>query len=267
MPELPELEAVRQVLTQRLLGVPIVQVEVLRPIVLRFPSAEETRTVLTGNAVREVNRRGKFLLFTLASGHILAVNPMLTGRLHWTASHARRQARTCLVLSFANGQDLRYTDERNMGMLYVVPKDGLDRIPRWKRMGPEALEVSWEEFRRRLRRHPGQIKNILTNEAFVAGIGNAYADEVLFAAGLYPYRTRTTLTAMEEERLYQAMRAVLTEALAVVPELMGEDISLKPREWLRVHGKGGQPCPRCGHLITQITARQRLTNYCRGCQR
>jgi formamidopyrimidine-DNA glycosylase len=220
----------------------------------------------SGTAITSVSRRGKFLLLQLAEEHLIAVNPMLAGRFQLVPKSERLRLRTCWRLSFEDGRDLRYYDDMSMGMTYVVRPDELQRIPRWEHMGPEALEVDLDQFRQRLRRHPGQIKNVLTNEAFVAGIGNAYADEILFAAGIYPYRTRPTLKPDEVDRLYRAMRAVLIEAIEVVRGLMGDRIDLKPREWLQVHGKGGEPCPKCGNRISQITARQRLTNFCRHCQ-
>ncbi len=266
MPELPELEAIRDVLNRQVIGVPVTSAEVRRPTVLRFPSPGEFVELCTGTSVASVTRRGKFLLLHLANSHLIAVNPMLSGRFQLVPASERLRARTCWLLRLADGHDLRYYDDLNMGMTYVLTAEELHRIPRWERMGPEALEVDFDEFRQRLRRHPGQVKNILTNETFLAGIGNAYADEVLFAAGIYPYRTRPSLKPEEIVRLYEAMRAVLTEAIGVVRGLMGERIDLKPREWLQVHGKGGEPCPKCGNRISQITARQRLTNFCRHCQ-
>jgi len=126
--------------------------------------------------------------------------------------------------------------------------------------------VTLPVFTQRLRRHPGQIKNILVNDTFLAGIGNAYADEILFAAGIYPYRRRGTLTSSEIASLYEAIHRVLNEARAVVAVRMGEDIHHKVRDFLQVHGKGGEPCPRCGSPVSQINANQRLTNFCRRCQ-
>ena len=100
-----------------------------------------------------------------------------------------------MVLTLANGYDLRYVDERLMGKVYLVEEGALDQIPQFAEMGPDALspELTDEVFAQRLRRHPGQIKGILVNHKFVAGIGNAYADEILFAASIHPYRKRPTL--------------------------------------------------------------------------
>ena len=269
MPELPDLEAIKSVLEERVLGLRIQDVEVGNAIPIRRPGASEFASSLKGNAFTRVERRGKFLLMGAASGHVLAVNPMLTGRFQYCPPSEKRRAKTCFVLQLEDGQQLRYFDSRVMGKVYLVPQRDLDSIPGFEVMGPEALDddLSLEEFRARLRRHPGIVKNIFLNSRFIAGIGNAYADEILFRASIYPYRKRPSLTPEETARLREAVSQVLGEAKVTVGERMGEEIHLKTRDFLQVHGKGGQPCPRCGHSISQITANQRLTNFCRGCQK
>ncbi len=268
MPELPDLENIRDFLNQHLVGVSVASVEVRNPIVVRAP-AQEFQALLMGNTFQPVSRRGKFLLIPFSSGHILAINPMLTGRLQYCEPGEKARMRVCFILRLEDGKELRYLDANQMGKVYLVPKDKLDTIPRFSEMAPEALdpEVTLEVFQKRLRRHPGMIKNILTNDRFLAGIGNAYADEILFEAGIHPWRTRPRLSLEDVVNLYNAMHKVLTEATAKVGDLMGDQIHVKFREFLKVHGKGGQLCPRCGTTITQITANQRLTNFCRTCQR
>ena len=268
MPELPDLEAIQEFLLRELLGTRALAVEVLQPIPIRRPTAQAFVECLTGNRLSSVARRGKFLLLGFESGHILAINPMLTGHLQFCEPKERRRVKTCFILGLEDGRQLRYYDDKLMGKVYLVEEGRLELIPRWDEMGPEALspEVTLEVFQRRLRRHPGQVKNILVNDTFLAGIGNAYADEILFDAGVYPYRRRTSLAPEETTALYSAMHRVLEAATAIVSARMGEDIHVKIRDFLKVHGKGGQPCPRCGNTISQITANQRLTNFCRRCQ-
>jgi formamidopyrimidine-DNA glycosylase len=138
--------------------------------------------------------------------------------------------------------------------------------PEYAGLGPEPFEISLETFRQRLKPFRGEIKGILTRGELVAGIGNAYADEILWAARLHPYRKRTQLTTEEIDRLYQAMRATLSDAVEQVRTEMREKIHLKPRDFLSVHMKAGQPCPRCGTAISLVGANQRITNFCRSCQ-
>ena len=126
--------------------------------------------------------------------------------------------------------------------------------------------ISLEEFQTRLKKFHGEIKGVLTRGAFVSGIGNAYSDEILFAAGISPFRKARSLSAPEVRELYESCPKVVTDAMDVLRERMGEDIHVKIRDFLQVHRKGGQPCPRCGGNISELTANQRITSYCRKCQ-
>lgn len=262
MPELPELEVVKDFLGGHLLGRRIEKVEVLRPLVVRNLTDLDF-TSLEGQAFTEVRRRGKFLIFSLDALYVV-INPMLSGRLYFCPSTERRPAKTFVIWHLQGGIDLRYVDEKQMGKVYLT--SDLSLVPGFAMQGPEALEVTFETFKERLRRHRGEIKGVLVNQAFVAGIGNAYADEILFRAGVYPFKRRPRLTGEEIERLYESMHAVLEDNIVAIREQMGDQIHLKFRDDLAVHGKGGSPCPRCGTLISEVRARGRLTNFCRSCQ-
>ena len=270
MPELPDLEAYRSYFNQRIVGVPIVEATVLIPLVVRAPK-EDFVTALRGSAFGPIGRRGKYLIFPIEQGdHTLAIHSMLTGRFQYCPPEQKRRAKTCFALALAGGHELRYFDDRLMGKVYLVRGGDFSGVPRYLELGPEPLsdELTEEAFRARLRRFRGQIKSVLLNETCVAGIGNAYADEILFAAGLHPYRRRTELSPEDEGRLHRAIRSVLSEAAAIVTERMEkEDLPVEEyREHLKVHRRGGQPCPNCGAAITEITAGQRITNFCRHCQ-
>ena len=270
MPELPELEVVREVLQRRVLGHTIVAAALIPPggpIVARDLTNNGFESSLTDCRIQAVQRRGKFLVLTLARAaapFFLAINPKLTGRLQLVDGSEKRMARTHLVLDLDDGRQLRYIDQKQMGQLYLTPD--LERVPEYSGMGPEALEVSLVDFRQRLGTFRGEIKGILTRGAFIAGIGNAYADEILWAARLHPYRKRTQLAASEVDALFEAMRVTLMDAVEKVRGEMQEQIHLKPRDFLAVHMKAGQPCPRCGTPISLVGANQRITNFCRSCQ-
>jgi len=269
MPELPDLETIRGFLNERLPGVRIEQAQALIPVVFRIPKTD-FQAILEGNTFGETLRRGKFLLFHLESGHCMGVNPMLAGRFQYCPPQEKLRAKTCLALTLANGWELRYVDERLMGKVYLVREDALEQIPQFAEMGPDALstELTEEIFAQRLQRHNGQIKNVLVNHRFVAGIGNAYADEILFAAGIHPYRKRPTLSEEEVSRLYDAVRSVFQWAIPIVAERTKENLpSEEVRDFLRLHRRGGEPCPNCGNRITEITAGRRITSFCRHCQK
>jgi formamidopyrimidine-DNA glycosylase len=222
---------------------------------------------LEGNSFGEAKRHGKFLLFPLVDGHLLVINAMLTGRFQYVQPDQKRRAKTCMVLALENGWELRYWDDRLMGKIYLVPIDRLIEVPQFADMGPDALEIPREEFAERIRKFTGQIKNILVNHRFVAGIGNAYADEILFSAKIHPYRKRTTLSGGDIDRLYDSMHKVFAWATPIVAKLMAEELSYGEwRDFLKVHRKGGEPCPVCGTRISEITAGQRITDFCRNCQ-
>jgi len=269
MPEIPDLEAIAGFLNRRLPGIRIDDAQAIIPVVFRVPRTE-LEGILRGNVFGQTTRRGKFLLFGLGSGYRLVINPMLTGRFQYGAPGEKRRAKTCLVLTLANGEELRYSDQRLMGKIYLVPDGELRQVPQFAEMGPDALdeELTEEAFAQRLRRHNGMIKGILVNHRFVAGIGNAYADEILWAAGLHPYRKRPSLSEEDVHRLYEAVRSVLNRAIAIVAERMKDGLSYEEvRDHLRVHRRGGQPCPVCGTRISEITAGQRITSFCRNCQK
>jgi formamidopyrimidine-DNA glycosylase len=264
MPELPDLEIVREALALRLAGQAITSVEVLRPLVVRDLTGQGFAETLTGQIFAAPQRRGKILLLPLESELTLAINCKLAGRLQYALPAERRLSKTHVVLCLSDGHELRYSDQRTMGQVYLTAD--LAAIPGWSEMGPEPFDLTLEGFRERLKPHWGEIKGVLTRGRAVAGIGNAYADEVCFAARIHPYCKRTSLTDEEVARLYEAMQSVLRNAIDTLHERIGIDIHREVRDFLAVHGKGSQPCPICGTAISEIKAGNRLTNFCRTCQ-
>lgn len=266
MPELPDLQVIREFLAPRIVGVPVVAARVLRPIPVRNLLGGDVTGHLVGRHFAAADRRGKFLLLLLDSGVTLVINPMLAGRIRYGEPLSRDRVRDVLVLDLADGNELRYHDAKDMGKVYLT--DDLDQIPTYADQGPEADDpaLTLDLFRQRLRRHPGEIKWILTSQRFVSGIGNAYADEILWRAGIYPFRRRPSLSEDEIAGLYRAMRDVLAEALETLRERVGADIDVEIRDFLAVHGKEGEPCPRCGSTISEVKRERRATHFCRTCQ-
>ncbi len=141
-------------------------------------------------------------------------------------------------------------------------------MPRLEEQGPDVLDepMTLPDFVAALKHFNGEIKGILARGALVSGIGNAYADEILWAARVSPFKRRKELAPDDLQRLHEATYRVPLEAVAVLRERVGENIHHKVRDFLQIHGKTGQPCPRCGNPVRAITANQRLTNFCRQCQ-
>lgn len=268
MPEVPDLEAIRKFFNRSVVGESIERVDTLIPVVIRVPREEFVR-LLTGDSLGEVHRHGKFLLFTLASGRVMVINAMLTGRFSLVEPSQKKHARTCFILALSGGKEFRYSDQRLMGRVYLTTPEQLETLPQFGEMGPDVLSptLTEEVFRQRLKKYTGQIKSVLVNHKFVAGIGNAYADEILWEAGIHPYRKRSQMSEEEIAALYRATGDVLRWAEPIVWEKMGATLDYSEwRDHLRVHRRGGQPCPRCGATISEITAGQRVTSFCRHCQ-
>jgi formamidopyrimidine-DNA glycosylase len=160
----------------------------------------------------------------------MVINPKLTGRVQLCEPKAKKAGPVHAVLHLSGGQDLCYVDQKKMGQVFVTrqPPEQTS-IADYAGMGPEALEISREEFKARLKPFRGVIKGVLTRSDFVAGIGNAYADEILWHARLHPYCKRTSLKPDEVDRLYDGMRACLMEATDKVRAEMGEEIHIKPQ--------------------------------------
>ena len=273
MPEAPDLEVVKDYLNAELKDAVVESCQVLRPTVVRSLAADVTAD-LPGRTFIDAQRRGKFLTLRLSGGRSLVINPMLTGALQHCNDSVRVLKKTCVVLNLAGSMHLRYLDDRQMGKVYYINNGGdndgdsqEELIPQYTGLGPDVLPViTLQEFETRLKKFNGEIKGVLTREAFISGIGNAYSDEILFAAGISPFKKCRALKPAELGTLHAQCRQVLEEATETLWDRMGKDIHKKVRDFLMVHNKGGQPCPKCGGNITQLNANQRITSYCRHCQ-
>ncbi len=293
MPELPDLTVVAEALDAAVRGRSIALAEAPGPLAVRGTPAE--LDALIGQTVAGVRQRGKFLIIDLDLDRIV-VNPMLTGRFQLASGPAvKRPTKTAFVLGFGPrpagtrvkasrwivgadwlpaadaSPEIRYRDPTQMGKVYPLPAGPERPSPGLggDEIGPDADDprLTLEMWRERIGRHPGELKNLLRNQAFVAGIGNAYSDEVLHAARLLPFRKRTTLADEEVDGLYRALRKTVADAIEVLRDRVPPTFETQVRDFLAVHMKGGQPCPRCGTRITEVKAGGFVTSYCRGCQR
>lgn len=274
MPELPELEAVRIRVAPRLEGklITAATVNPRKGHLLRYP-VENFALELPARRITSMTRRGKHLVFATELGgggaqRWLVINPMLGGRFQLASGEEPVPATEVFTVRVEGKQELRYLDFRDMGRIYWVAD--LDReVPGWSMLGPEADAVGsmgLDGFRKRLRRFRDELKDLLRNQEFMAGIGNAYSDEILFEARLLPLRRRASLKPAEEEALYAAIPLVLSRAVEAILANPNYDESKQDRSFMNVHMKGGKTCPRCGHRISQIGSNREPLNFCRGCQ-
>ena len=294
MPELPDLTVVAEALDAGLRGRPISAATAPGPLAVR--GTPDELAGLVGQRIDGIRRRGKFLMIDLDRDRIV-VNPMLTGRFQLAGGpKVTPPTKTALVLAFGarpgiprptppyaawtrgaawlppddSTPEVRYRDPTQMGKVYLLPAGVTREVPG---LGPDEIGPDIDDpaldlcaWRERIRRHPGELKNLLRNQAFVAGIGNAYSDEILHAARLLPFRKRSTLAAEEIDALYEAARSTVATAIEVLRDRVPPTFETQVRDFLAVHLKGGQPCPRCGTRISEVKAGGFVTSYCRGCQ-
>nr|MDO8133684.1 DNA-formamidopyrimidine glycosylase family protein [Candidatus Njordarchaeum guaymaensis] len=269
MPELPDLEYLREFLSSKLIGVAVVELKVLRPIVVRCGNPDRFSSTLKGSSFKVIRRRGKFLVFSFDSGALIVVNAMLSGRIHYRKIGEFDRGKFFLSITLNNGMELRYSDETSMGKIYLLENEkALGSVPKYAKLGAEALDpnLTAQKFSTLVKHFPWEAKDVLTYQSFIAGIGNAYSDEILFDARISPFKKCDSLSPEERERLYSSMRKVLTEAIETIRMRVGENIQIEVRDFLKVHGKAGQPCPVCGTKISEVKANGRKTNFCRTCQ-
>jgi len=268
VPEIPDLEAIRHYLMPRLEGLTVTSTATPIPWLVRTGS--DGMESLVGHRFGEIHRLGKFLLFFVDDGRILVVNPMLTGRFHWVEAGARKPGMLGVVIAFDDGHELRYSDQRRMGRWYLVDgPEAITTIPQMEKLGPDVMTLDEDAFVALMKKRRGQIKNSLTSQEVLAGIGNAYSDEILWEAGIHPHRRGATLEEEDWRRLFRAVRSVLDESIRIVDETVAGEGLGKKEEWrqhLKVHRRAGTPCPRCGRDIKGQVSGGSETNYCVGCQ-
>jgi formamidopyrimidine-DNA glycosylase len=290
VPELPDLAVVADAFHAALAGRQITSMVAPGPLAIRGTPAEMED--LLGQRLVALRRRGKFLVASLDRDRIV-FSPMLTGRFQLARPGAPLPSKTAVVIGFggrpsgprdaarwtrgadwmpsdSEGAEVRYRDPTQMGKVYILP-DGVTRPVAGfdDELGPDADDpaLTLDVWRQRIRRHPGELKNLLKNQAFIAGIGNAYSDEILHAARLLPFRKRSSLADDEVDALYEATRATVAHAVDELRTRVPPTFEKQARDWLAVHDKGGQPCPRCGTKISEVKPGGFVTSFCRGCQR
>ncbi len=270
MPELPEVEIIRQELRARVRGKPIRRVEFRWPRVAALPSAEEMEQRLPGHTIVDVGRRGKYLIFHLAPADVLIVHLRMTGQFRVVPPGTEPDKHTHVIITLDDNCLLQYRDQRKFGRFYLVTQ--AEEII--GHLGPEPLDPEWtpRELANALQHRRAPIKALLLDQRIVAGLGNIYADESLFLAGIHPLRAGNTLTAEEITALHRAIRQVLNEALAARGSTIATYIPPSQRggeyqKQHRVYHRAGQPCPVCGTPIQRTRVGGRSTHYCPHCQR
>lgn len=274
MPELPEVETVLRGLKERALGRSVADVRVLSPLVI-VGSQEEFARTLAGRAIRGVERKGKALAIELAGPNgdapiYLLLRLGMTGQFTLARHEAPLEPHTHIRLRLDEGaEEFRYRDVRRFGRLRCCTRDELDRI--FSRLGPDAQEITEEEFWHALGGRRGAIKSWLLNQAVLSGLGNIYADEALFVAGIHPLTRAGRLSREAARRLHRAVRKVLDHAVNLQGTSFRDYIDIEGRPGnflarLRVYQRTGDPCRRCRTPIRRIVIAGRSSHFCPRCE-
>lgn len=268
MPELPELEAIAIKLDESLKDAEIKEVTVYNHIILYGTTAQDFEKALPGLRFEAFRADGKFLIISLSGNYEIVINPMLTGRIR-VARIPRKPIREDALSIVIDERSLWYSDRKQMGRVYLVQNGEYGAVADFADRGPSALDpaLTINVFKQRIKRHNGQIKNVLRNQHFIKGIGNAYADEILLFAGILPFRRRSSLSDDEVEKLYDAMRKVLVKFREILMKRPLNEIALEKRDFLMIHGKRNGICPLCGNRVSEVSANRFKTNFCQTCQK
>jgi formamidopyrimidine-DNA glycosylase len=266
MPELPDLVHIEKVLRASLPGDTVVVVSVREPVVLRVAVPGGFSEALAGRKVGGVRRHGPFLVLELPP-YELIVHFMLAGRFRLGEGSTRSTRELCFTLDFESGRTLGYLDDKRMGKVYLVPRGEYDGIPGFAAQGLDVLSPAFtlEAFRRLIAGRRQQVRVFLMEQSALSAIGNAYADEMLFAAHLHPKTPCYTLGPEQVEGLYRAVRDVLAWGIEQV-ERSGEPLEVKVRGHMKVRGRLGEPCPACGTTIRRVGVLGHDAFFCPRCQ-
>lgn len=274
MPELPEVETIHRTLEPKAKGHVIRKVIIIHENTIKKPDAGLFAASLQGQEITGFNRRGKYLIMEIGSSMVLVIHLRMTGRLVFTESSVPANKYTRVIFNLDQGKELHFEDVRKFGTMHLLYRQELDSFTPFKVLGYDAIDprLTLEIFQDRLKGRRGQVKGLLLNQSFIAGIGNIYANEILWKAGIHPQRTADSLDIKEQQRLYQAIQDVIKSAIShhgttLRDYVDGNGNSGEFQNKLIVHGRTGEPCPSCGNYIIRIKQGGRSSYYCPSCQK
>jgi formamidopyrimidine-DNA glycosylase len=272
MPELPEVETIVRCLRRRLIGLQVEAVRLVFPPIVRNRRKSDLQGFI-GRRVTGLRRRGKLVLLDFSGGLTMIIHLKMTGQLLLCSKSLPPDKHVHLAVAFRDKDaELRFRDVRKFGFVLGVPTRTVNRRPEVRELGPEPLTLDLTSFLNRLAGRRGRLKSLLLNQRIIAGIGNIYADEILFASGLDPRADVSRLGRRRLESLWLAVPRVLGEAIVFKGTTVrdfrdGEGLEGLFQNRLKVYGREGEPCPRCGTLIRRVRVSGRSTHFCPRCQR
>lgn len=274
MPELPEVETIKRITEPQIRGRSVLSVDIRNPQVIAYPERDTFAAALTGRTFSGMNRRGKYLSFDTDNGDRLFLHLRMTGQLLVTPPEYPEEKHTHLIINLSDGKQIRYIDVRRFGRLWYL-KNGEDlSVTGIDKLGPEPdderLTVGYLKEKFGSKKKP--VKEMLHDQTVIAGIGNIYSDEILFASRIYPEKKCCDLTDGEWETLAASIPKIIAyyiEKNEVTPEdyLNGKGKEYRNTPYLNVYGKAGKPCPTCGAKLEKKTVGGRSSTFCPRCQK
>jgi len=269
MPELPEVETIKNELTPHIVGHKLTGITLFWEGIVRQPPVADFCSRLIGQQITGLARRGKYLIVSLTGDDLLILHMKMSGSLLVSRDSSEPPKHTRAIIHLDEGISVFFRDPRKFGAMWLVK----DRKAVTDKLGPEPLEADFtpQVLAQRLRNRTAQIKALLFDQSFIAGIGNMYADEALFAAGIHPTRPGGSLSQDEIKRLHGAIKQILWSAIgnkgASVANYFrpGGEEGTAQFEFKVAHGRG-KYCPNCGTPIQRILVRNRGTYFCPRCQ-
>jgi formamidopyrimidine-DNA glycosylase len=268
MPELPDLLYIQKYLQKHIVGRTVTGAEVKQPVILRNALDRPLEELMRGRRIDVVRLAAPFLAFQFDEEIELVLNLMLAGRIQHQRPHEKAEAYCCLTLLLDNGARLNICDEQQMAKAYLVRRGAYSAIPNYERLGVSILspEFTRSAFRELAMRHARkQVRVMINDHTILSSIGNAYADEILFDAGIHPKTFVGKLTAGDLDRLYDSILSVMRWGIAAV-ETASQPIHVKVRDHMKVRNRKGHPCPHCGTTIRREGVRGYDVFFCPTCQ-
>lgn len=274
MPELPEVETIVKGLRKLITDHVVQNIIVREPKLIAFPAVDDFKDELVGSCIDGINRRGKYILIRFKGDKTLVVHLRMTGRLLVKPRNIEYDKHTHIIFELNNGIDLRFHNMRKFGRMYLVDTGAYQEAGGLAKLGPEPLSIDFtlKKFKEILKSRTTNIKSLLLNQTFIAGLGNIYTDEALFMAGIAPDRRVNTLTDIEKEKLYRAIRKVLKSGIKYGGTSFSDYLNAFGKKGdfqkeLQVYQQDGKKCPACGQIIEKKRVAGRGTHYCPDCQR
>ena len=273
MPEMPEVEIIRRYLDTQVAGKTIMNLDIRLPRMIKWPDVEGFRAFVTGRTIKSMNRRGKYLLMELDNDSKVVFHLRMTGRLVYEPTDETSDHHARVIFHLQDGASLVYGDTRTLGTIHGLKPQELGMLKGLAEMGPEPLsaEFTAEYLYKTAKQRKVAIKSFLLNQKYIGGIGNIYADEALFLAGIHPLRPANSLTQAECSRLWESVNKVIAAGIADGGTTFrdyqnGEGGKGSHQEHLYVYGRKGAQCRNCGAVIERITVGGRGTHFCPKCQ-